>query len=182
MIYLFIYFLVIALELIFAISAFLYISSLIFSSLMGAPYVPTKNDEIQAILKEADLKKDHLFLELGCGDGRVVRTAVKHYHVRGVGVDINPLLVGLARFKARKIQSHLEFRTSHLMDTGIRNFDVIYLFLMPDLLQKLGSKLKAETKKGTLIISHGFRLEGFEKNLYKTLMRNPFPTYYYRLN
>jgi len=43
---------------------------------MGSPYVATRKKRIEEILKEVELKKGKLFIELGSGDGRIVRTAV----------------------------------------------------------------------------------------------------------
>src|SRR3989344_8472148 len=63
----------------------------IISDIFGAPYVPTSSKILDEILKEARLEKGQLFIELGSGDGRVLRRAVKNFQVKGVGVDMNPL-------------------------------------------------------------------------------------------
>jgi len=150
---------------------------------MGAPYVPTKNKELLQFLKEAGLKKGQVFLELGCGDGRVVRTAVKEYGVKGIGIDVNPTLILWAKMKTKfyKVPGVI-FRRENVFNTDLKDADVIYLFLMPELVKKLLPKMKKELKKNTLIISHGFKVEGWEKSLFKTIPNKPFPTYYYRFN
>lgn len=148
---------------------------------MGAPYVPTKKKELLHFLGEAGIKKGDVFIELGCGDGRVVRTAVEAYHAKGLGVDINPMLIYWARFKAR--MSHLttiEFRIENILKTDISQADFVYLFLMPELVKKISDRLKKQAKKTAVIISHGFKVEGWEKYLYKTIDHKPFPTYYYK--
>ena len=61
----FIYFSAILAELAFLIAFIIYTSLLIYSHLKGAPYVPTKTKEVDLILKEAKLKEDAIFLELG---------------------------------------------------------------------------------------------------------------------
>ena len=53
---------------------------------MGAPYVPTKNKLAVDILKEIKYKKNGLFVELGSGDARITRAAVKNYPVHGMAV------------------------------------------------------------------------------------------------
>lgn len=171
-------------ELLFAISFCIYTFSLLFSSFMGSPYVPTKNKEIDEILKQAHLKKNQLFMELGSGDGRVVRRAVQQYGVKGIGVDINALLVSFSRVKTKfsKIRN-ISFYAKNIMDVDLRNADVLYLFLMPELIKKLTPKLEKELKTGTLIISHGFKIEAWQgKYLTDTISHVPFPTYYYRIN
>lgn len=144
---------------------------------MGSPYVATRKKRIDEILKEANLKKGKIFVELGCGDGRIVRTAVKNYEVKGIGVDINPILIFYANILGKK---NVLFKVENIFNTDLRKADYIYIFLMPKLIEKLSLKMDKEMKKGVIIISHGFPVKGWERKLFKTLKRVPFPTYYYR--
>ncbi len=178
MVALILYFSAVMLLLAFLIMMSIYTLSLIYSSIMGSPYVATRKQRIEEILKEAGLKKGKTFVELGCGDGRIVRSAVKKYQVKGVGVDINPLLIQWAKILGKK---DIQFKVENIFDTDLRKNDYIYLFLMPKLIEKLAIKMNKELKKGTVVISHGFPVKSWEKKLYKTLKRVPFPTYYYRV-
>lgn len=175
------YFTFLFLELFLAFSIFIYIVLLLYSSFKGAPYVPTKKAVILEALKMGGLNKGQRMLELGCGDGRVVKSAVEHFKLEGVGVDINPLLIKIAKFKHRKFRTHLSFKTQNIFDTALASYDVIYVFLMPDMLEKLRSKFLKECKKGTLIISHGFRIADWDKKINHILERKPFSTYYYKI-
>jgi predicted RNA methylase len=149
---------------------------------MGAFYVPTSNKIIDEILKNAGLKKGQLFFDLGSGDGRVVRAAVKKYQVRGVGIEINPLLILVSWILAKMEKlNNIEFRRENLFATDIKNADVIFVFLMPETLKSLKSKIINECQKEVLFISHGFVVEGWEKYLQKKISRRDFSTYYYRL-
>lgn len=165
---------------VFLLCMIAYTLSLFYSSFMGSPYVPTKQKELEFILKESDLQKGNKFLEIGCGDGRVVRTAVKKYNVEGEGIDINPLIIRYARFLARMQKISCNFFVQNLFDTNYRTVDYIYLFLMPDLLTKLLPTLGNQVKKNTIVISHGFKLVDWEQYLYKTIPHRPFPTYFYK--
>src|SRR3989338_8627805 len=90
------------LELLFLGGLAAYSIGLLYSSIMGAPYVPTSKKHIDEILKKANLDKDQTFMELGSGDGRLVRRAVQVYGVKGIGIDINSLLVLLSRLLAAR--------------------------------------------------------------------------------
>ncbi|PIQ72426.1 hypothetical protein COY13_01450 [Candidatus Roizmanbacteria bacterium CG_4_10_14_0_2_um_filter_36_35] len=151
---------------------------LIYSSAMGSPYVATGKKRIEEILKEANLKKGKTFVELGCGDGRIVRTAVKHYNVKGVGIDINPLLIFWAKILGT---NGIQYKLENIFETDLKQSDYIYIFLMPKLIEKLALKMNKEVKKGAIVISHGFPIKGWEKKLIKTLKRIPFSTYFYRV-
>lgn len=167
--------------LLFLFSIIIYMLLLFYSSLKGSPYIPTKQKELEYVLKEVHLKKGKVFLELGCGDGRVIRTAVKIYGVTGIGIDINPLIIYYARLLAHRQQISCKFYVKDLFDTDYREADYIYLFLMPDLLKKLLPIFEKQLKKNAIVISHGFKLHGWERHLYKTIPHAPFPTYFYKL-
>ena len=50
---------------------------------------------------------------------------------------------------------------------------------MPEMIVKLINKFNKELKKKTLVISHGFKIPGWEKKLVNQLNNKPFPTYFY---
>ena len=176
------YIIFIILEILFALFAFIYSTLALYSSFMGSAYVPTKNKEVDAVLKEARLKKGQIFMDLGCGDGRVVRQAVKNFKVKGIGIDINPILILICRIKAHfSGLIGVKFSVENIMNADFSRADVIYIFLMPKFIEKLAPKLKSQTKKGALIISHGFKIIAFNKKLVKTIHHLPFPTYFYKL-
>ena len=55
------------------------------------PYVPTHEKVVAAMLKLAAVKEGETVYDLGCGDGRIVITAVKEFKAKkGLGVDFNP--------------------------------------------------------------------------------------------
>jgi len=161
----------------------IYGAGLLFSAVKGAPYVPTSKKELDKILRGVPLKKNASFVELGSGDGRMVRYAVKQYNQIGVGIEINPLLVGWSNYLAKKegISKNVTFLKKNIFDYSLKNVDYLYLFLMPDLLSSLTPKFKKELKKGTVIISHGFKLPEFKSHLIHTIPEKAFSTYYYKI-
>lgn len=177
MLSLILYLLVLFLLLLFLITISVYTSSLIYSSFKGSPYVATRSTKIFEILKDANLQKGKLFVELGSGDGRMVRTAVKNFGVKGIGIDINPLLIFWANILGNK---NIEFKVKNIFNVNLEEADYIYIFLMPDLIKKLTFKMDKELKKGAVVISHGFPITSWKKKLYKTIKSVPFPTYFYK--
>lgn len=177
-----VYLLVILLGFLIPVLVAIYTIYQFISDFKGAPYVPTSVKIVAQILKEANLKKGQIFLELGSGDGRIVRTAVKNYQVNGLGVDINLPLIFYSRVAAKlqKLEK-IKFLRQDLFKTNLKKTDVLFLFLLPKTLKKIAPKILTECKKNTLIISHGFRLEGLEKYLVKKTDRKYFPTYYYKI-
>ncbi|UCF17449.1 MAG: class I SAM-dependent methyltransferase, partial [Phycisphaerales bacterium] len=51
-------------------------------------YVPTPQKVVEKMLEVAQVKKDDLLYDLGCGDGRIVVTAAKRYGCKAVGYEL----------------------------------------------------------------------------------------------
>lgn len=170
------------LELLFLSGLAAYSVGLLYSSIMGAPYVPTSKKHIDEILKKASLKKGQVFMELGSGDGRIVRRAVQVYGVKGIGVDINSLLIMLSKFLAsRQHLVYVAFLNKNIFDVDFSSADCLYMFLMPETIKKLLPKMEKEIKKDALVISHGFKITGWEKKMAYMIKSEPFSTFYYKI-
>jgi len=166
--------------LIFIISVAIYLLGLIYSSFKGSPYVPTKRKIIQNILKSAGLKRGHKFIDIGCGDGRIVEEAVSTFGAIGEGIDINPLLIFRARIRAKlKKLKNTKYITGNIKKIDLSNYNMIYVFLMPKFIEEISLQLKKALMNKTIIISHGFKVNNLQKYLKKVVADKSFPTYIY---
>ena len=123
------------------------------------PYVTTSPEVVKAMLKIANVGKGDVVYDLGCGDGRIVVSAVKDFGAKsGVGVDIDPELIGKAKHKARRanITDKATFIEGDLFKTDLREATVVTLYLYPTVNLRLLPKLLDELKPGTRIVSHDF--------------------------
>ena len=66
------------------------------------PYVPTKQEVVEEMLRMAGVKPGDVVYDLGCGDGRIVVTAAQKFGARGVGVDIDPRRIAEANANAER--------------------------------------------------------------------------------
>jgi hypothetical protein len=150
------------------------------TDLLGAPFVPTSSKIIDETLKQAKLKKGKVFIELGSGDGRVVREAVRQFKVNGTGIEINPFLLIFSRVVAIFRNIPVKYESKNLFNVDLSKADYIFLFLLPRTLKKLGVGKLNECKRGSLIICHGFKLPGWESKLIDEIDRKTFATYFYK--
>jgi SAM-dependent methyltransferase len=129
------------------------------------PYVPTPQNVVDEMLKLAGVKAGDVVYDLGCGDGRLVITAVKKFGARrGVGVDIDPQRISESNenAKAAGVTDKVDFRVQDLFTTDFKEATVVTLYLLPSVNLKLRPKLLSELKPGTRVVSHAFDMGDWE--------------------
>ncbi|HQZ38624.1 MAG TPA: class I SAM-dependent methyltransferase [Vicinamibacterales bacterium] len=121
-------------------------------------YVPTPEAVVEAMLQVANVGKNDIVYDLGCGDGRIPVTAAKKYGARGVGIDIDPQRIREANENVEKngVGDRVKIIQGDLFEQDLSQATVVTLYLLPSLNVKLMPKLMRELKPGTRIVSHAF--------------------------
>jgi hypothetical protein len=124
-------------------------------------YVPTPQPVVDRMLQMAQVKKDDLVYDLGCGDGRIVVTAAKRYGTRAFGFDIDPQRVAEAKanVKAAKVEHLVTIEQKDIFTLDLSPASVVTLYLLPQLNVRLIPQLQ-KLKPGSRIVSHDFPMEG----------------------
>ncbi|HEX6440453.1 MAG TPA: class I SAM-dependent methyltransferase [Candidatus Binatia bacterium] len=119
-------------------------------------YEPTSPDVVQVMFRLADVKAGEVVYDLGCGDGRIVITAVREFGARGVCIDIDPQRIAESRENSRAagVTDKVRFLNQDLLETDVSDASVVMLFLSPELNLKLRPKLLRELQPGARIVSH----------------------------
>ncbi|MBM3992828.1 MAG: TIGR03000 domain-containing protein [Planctomycetes bacterium] len=125
-------------------------------------FVPTPDEVVEAMCKLAKVGKDDVVYDLGCGDGRIVITAVTQFKAkRGVGVDIDPELVKLSQNNAKdaKVSGRVVFRAQDVLTIkDLGDASVVMLYMGEDVNLRLMPILKSTLKPGSRIVSHDFKM------------------------
>ena len=121
-------------------------------------YVPTPEAVVEAMLQVANVTKNDIVYDLGCGDGRIPVTAAKKYGATGVGIDIDPQRIKEAKENVAKnnVGDKVTIVQGDLFEQDLSKATVVTLYLLPSLNVKLMPKLMKELKPGTRIVSHAF--------------------------
>lgn len=119
-------------------------------------YEPTPMEVVQAMLRLAKVNAGDIVYDLGCGDGRIVITAVREFGARGVCVDIDPARIAESLENARQAQliDRIRFLNEDLFLTDVGDATVVTLFLSPELNLAVRPKLQRELKRGARIVSY----------------------------
>ena len=124
-------------------------------------FVPTPQEVVEKMLELAEVKKDDLIYDLGCGDGRIVVTAAKKYKCRGVGYDIDPerVIESMENVRKNRVQGLVRIEQKDIFTLDLSEASVITLYLLESLNVKLIPQLE-KLKPGTHIVSHDFSMQG----------------------
>ncbi|MCS6852382.1 MAG: methyltransferase domain-containing protein [Gemmataceae bacterium] len=125
---------------------------------LTVPFVPTPQEVVEKMLELAEVTKDDVVYDLGCGDGRIVVTAAKKYGAKAVGVDLDPKRVeeSLKNVKEAGVEQLVEIRKGDVLKTDVSPATVVTLYLLPSVNRELKPILQKSLKPGSRIVSHDF--------------------------
>jgi hypothetical protein len=123
-------------------------------------YVPTPQQVVDAMLEFVHVGPADVVFDLGSGDGRIPITAAEKFGARGVGIEIDPLLVRQAEGNRERspARDRVTFITGDLFEADLRGATVVTLFLYPWMNERLIPKFRVELTRGARIVSHHFDL------------------------
>lgn len=126
---------------------------------LDAPYVPTPEPVVEAMLDLAQVGPDDYLIDLGSGDGRIPIAAGRR-GARALGVDIDPERVTQARLAAQLagVGDRVSFRRQDLFETPIADASVVAMYLLPDINLRLRPRLLTELRPGTRVVTHAFTI------------------------
>lgn len=140
---------------------FLFFLSFANGIIYKVPQVSTFNSDFHVMrpwLKKYDLQGKRL-VDLGCGIGRVLRFFTKEFGVQATGyeIDLSNYLIGKILNHITKIPVNIQLK--NYLKSDLSQFEVIYIYLYPELMEVLDTKIWSEARPGTLIICNAFQFE-----------------------
>lgn len=115
---------------------------------------------VRAMLDLAKVGPDDVVYDLGSGDGRILIIAAQERGARGVGIEIDPKLVAVARENARRagVADKVKFIQGDIFAADIHPATVVTLYLYETVNQRLRPKLLADLAPGTRVVSLQWRM------------------------
>jgi precorrin-6B methylase 2 len=143
---------------IIAILIIVFVISIFLTDFFGAPWVPTPRKLVPKMLTLAEVGPDDVVYDLGCGDGRIIIAAARHYGAKAVGIEIDPLryLWCQAMVSLFGIRDRVTVVYSNIFTQDLSPATVVTCFLRQRTNNKLEGKLLKELQPGTRVVSNTF--------------------------
>lgn len=135
------------------------ITVLIFSFVIafGAPFLPTLKVRTPDIFELLALKPDQTILELGSGDGRILRAAAER-GIYSIGYELNPVLVVWSWLRNWEYRKYIRVHWGNFWRKKLPVTDAIYVFLLNPYMSKLHNKLVQEMVGKVRVVSFAFEI------------------------
>jgi precorrin-6B methylase 2 len=129
------------------------------------PFVPTREEVIDLVLKALDLREGDVLYDLGCGDGRIPVEAAKRYPIKkAVCVEIREDLVERARERAKRegVEDRVEIIRGDFFRVPIKDATAVYMYLLTSVNEQLKPKLERELREGARVVTLDFQIPGWK--------------------
>ncbi len=127
------------------------------------PFVPSPEVVIRRMLQLADVRENEVVYDLGCGDGRVLIIAAKEFGARAIGIEIRRDLYEqcLKRIRDLGLEGRVQVYHGNFFEYDLSDADVVTLYLLTSVNERLRPKLERELRPGTRVVSHDFEVPGW---------------------
>lgn len=136
------------------------------------PYFPTSRYRVETMVELAKVEGFEKMADLGSGDGRIaIEFAKKGVIVDGFELDEKWVKVSEKNIRDENVTHMVSIQTKDFWDADLSTYDIVAVYPMPDVMEKLEEKLKKELKKGAKALLNYYPLPtwqaaGAKRNIY----------------
>src|ERR1017187_7695483 len=129
-----------------------------------APDFPTPQPVVDRMLALAKIKPTDVVYDLGCGDGRILISAVRLYHCRAVGVELSRDIYERTclRIQSLSLTDRISVIHDNALHTDLSPADVVTLYLMTSTNERLKPQFERYLKPGARVVSHDYEIHGWK--------------------
>jgi len=123
------------------------------------PYIPLSKRQLRNIQEFIKFNHEDRVVDLGCGDGRVLRFFEKQGVKSVEGYEINLWAYAKAQLYNFFTRSKTKVFLKNFKQVDLSKYNVIFVYLLPNCLANLSEQLRAQLRPGTKIISYNFEIK-----------------------
>lgn len=131
--------------------------------IFGAPFQPSNENDVSKMIELLKIKPGERAIDLGSGDGRIVRALAKA-GAEAHGYEINPFLVLWSRrvIKKQGLEKRAFIHWKNFWEADFSKFDVISLFQIGYVMRRLEKRLRDEAKENVRIVSNVWKFPNWK--------------------
>lgn len=140
--------------------AYLYVLSIINSMIYKVPQVASFNSDLRVMRKwltKYNLKGKKL-IDMWSWTGKMLRFFEKEFGCITTGYEIDLANSIIAKILNKLFKTNCYIIRWNYFKSNLADFDIIYIYLYPELVAKIEEKIEKEAKKGTIVIANAFKL------------------------
>ncbi len=150
------------------------------TSQLELPFLETPPDLLEEIFHTLrdrfSLKRNsnQKLIDLGAGNGTVIIYSALNYNIESFGIEINPNLIDETKRRIKTLQvkhnhkrstlKNIKLELGDFYQKNLKKFDFIYIYTFPTM-QKYLKHVFSTAKRGAVVISHKYPLEGLSSYL-----------------
>lgn len=124
-----------------------------------APWWQMPEDVCLGAARLAGVGRKDIIYDLGCGTGKALIIANMQCGAKGIGIEIDPLRVLLAKINVWKQKTKgVQILKKNFFDLDISDATVVYMYLVPKAIGRLKPKFMKELRPGTKLVSYMYDL------------------------
>src|SRR3989344_510063 len=120
---------------------------------LDLPYVGTKRQKIDTIIKLSKIKKNQTVIDLGSGDGRLLFASAQK-GAYAIGYELNPFLVLISRFHAqlKGLTENVMIHRQNMWKADLKVADIIFVYSLKKSIKKFEDFVYKNARPGTRVV------------------------------
>ena len=127
--------------------------------------VATPPEIVETMLALAQITSEDLVCDLGCGDGRILISAIKDFRAReAIGYEIRGDICEATEKEIQKLhlQDRIKIVHGDLLEANLSDCSVLTLYLSSEANELLRSKIQEQLKPGSRVICYSFPINSWK--------------------
>ncbi len=123
------------------------------------PYVTTNNTTTSLLLQNLQLEADDIFIDIGCGDGKILEMVSKKFPKNNViWFEISPRPYRNALSRKKRNNWTYQIYNTNFFETNISEASILYSYTIGYIMKDIWQKIQHDCRKGTKLYSNYFQV------------------------
>ena len=127
-------------------------------------FIPTPPSHVNGFFQLVNVSSSDVVYDLGCGDGRLLFTALEKGAGRAVGIELDPEPLATAREEAKKrgVEDRITFHQADIISVNLSDATIVFTYLCSAAALALKDKFEKELKPGTKVVMEMFPIPSWK--------------------